>query len=267
MEVAAGMPAEGALVQAAACRMSYAQLFRVQRQGAVGYRVVNVESNACLELDTAGDRPRLRQQRCRDGAPEQSFEIEPATDGHVQIVNTRSSRCLGVRPTAAGESTAVEQLICNGTAAQLWLLSRTFFSSPHQIKVRHSGKCLEAPMGGVERTIVRQYPCSRTTAQLFRFESVAAGKFTLVNVGGNTCLDVPMSQLDDGVQLWQWPCNGTSAQWFRIEGVGEGHDRIVNVNSGKCLAIMDGAGADGVALEQRTCSSADNQKWAVAVVP
>jgi hypothetical protein len=264
LELVGGQPGSAAL-HVQVCRASFTQLFRLDQLSPGAYRLVNLQSSGCLEVAATGGEGEvtLRQAACQSNAVEQSFRIEPSGAGYVRISSLKSGHCFDAPGSESGEAASVALAACKGSPGQDWLPSRTFLPSPHQIRVQHSGKCMDASMGAVERTTVRQQACTGDDGQRFRLEGAGRGKFTVVNVAGGTCLDVPMSQLADGIQIWQWSCNGTAAQWFRVEGIGGQFDRIVNVNSGKCLAVTDSGGLDGAAIEQRTCSGADNQRWAI----
>jgi hypothetical protein len=255
-----GVGGDGFL-QAEACRSDYAQLFRSEQLSLGTYRLANVHSGGCLEVEGGAveDGVKLRQVACQDDALEQSFRIDPSGGGHVLLVSLKSGRCLDAEGGPPG------QRACNGTVGQDWLPSRLFLAAPHQLRVRHSGKCAQASMDAAAQAVLRQYPCTRADDQLFRVENGGGGRFAFVSVSGGTCLHVPTSQPVDGISIGQTACSRTDAPWFRIEGVGGGFDRIVNLDSGKCLAVRDSGGLDGAAIEQRTCSGADNQRWSIAV--
>jgi hypothetical protein len=86
---------------------------------------------------------------------------------------------------------------------------------------------------------------------------------TAVARHSNLCLNVPSSQLVNGVQLDQLSCNGSNAQNFRFQPIAGATNtyNLINVNSNKCLGVQNNSLANGAKIIQNTCNSSASQQF------
>jgi hypothetical protein len=252
----------GGYAQTFTCDASATQFFRLSATREDVYRLADLQSVSCLEVEagSVADFAKLKLSRCDAARPEQGFRIEETTPGYVRLLVEKSAKCLDVYYSSTADGSTVQQFLCNGTAAQDWLLNRSFVLRPHELRAKHSDRCLDSP-GLAAGTTLQQLTCNGSGSQTFRIQARGRGLFSIVRNQGGLCLDVKSSDLADGAPLQLWTCNGSTAQFFRFQPLGGGYDRIVNENSGKCLQVVGGRSDDGAVIEQSACTDAESQRW------
>ncbi|MGS2646281.1 RICIN domain-containing protein [Streptosporangium sp. LJ11] len=134
---------------------------------------------------------------------------------------------------------------------------------------RNSGKCVDARAAATANgTVVQQYACNGTTAQLWRFQPTSGG-FHRVNNGNNDAQawDVTNVSTADSapVQLWSYS-GGNNQQWQAVEEPG-GFYHFVNRHSGKCLDVPGASTGDSVQLQQYTCNGTTAQSFSLGSPP
>ncbi len=157
---------------------------------------------AWLEAFNRGDRTTLlnfleKEYPSRGATPNQQFQISKRGNGYYQLVARHSGKCVEVPAAFTTDRVQLEQRNCNGTAAQLFQLTlsssttansnTTSMSSQvveritdkgsYKILNQNSGKCVEAPAGATNGTIVQQNTCNETNAQIWQFVGVDSGYY------------------------------------------------------------------------------------------
>ncbi|MFF5246413.1 RICIN domain-containing protein [Streptosporangium sp. NPDC000095] len=134
---------------------------------------------------------------------------------------------------------------------------------------RNSGKCVDARAAATANgTVVQQYACNGSAAQLWRFQSTSGG-FHRVGNGNNDAQawDVKdVSTADSApIQLWSYS-GGNNQQWQAVEEAG-GFYHFVNRHSGKCLDVPGASIGDSVQLQQYTCNGTAAQSFSLGTPP
>ncbi|WP_440104671.1 RICIN domain-containing protein [Streptosporangium sp. H16] len=134
---------------------------------------------------------------------------------------------------------------------------------------RNSGKCVDARAAATANgTVVQQYACNGTTAQLWRFQPTSGG-FHRVGNGNNEAQawDVTNVSTADSapIQLWSYS-GGNNQQWQAVEEPG-GFYHFVNRHSGKCLDVPGASTGDSVQLQQYTCNGTTAQSFSLGSPP
>src|SRR5262245_24890597 len=80
-------------------------------------------SAKCLDVSASGtaDGTRLQQYTC-NGTGAQSFRVQDAGGGQVNLVNTNAGKCVDVDHSGSADGTHIQLWTCNGTAAQAFTL-------------------------------------------------------------------------------------------------------------------------------------------------
>ncbi|GAA3421534.1 RICIN domain-containing protein [Streptosporangium vulgare] len=134
---------------------------------------------------------------------------------------------------------------------------------------RNSGKCVDARAAATANgTVVQQYACNGSTAQLWQFQPTSGGYYR-VNNGNNAAQawDVTNVSTADSapVQLWSYS-GGNNQQWQAVEETG-GFYHFVNRHSGKCLDVPGASIGDSVQLQQYTCNGTTAQSFSLGSPP
>ncbi|GAA4203275.1 RICIN domain-containing protein [Streptosporangium oxazolinicum] len=134
---------------------------------------------------------------------------------------------------------------------------------------RNSGKCVDARAAATANgTVVQQYACNGSTAQLWQFQPTSGG-FYRVNNGNNTAQAwdvVNVSTADSApIQLWSYS-GGNNQQWQAVEEPG-GFYHFVNRHSGKCLDVPGASIGDSVQFQQYTCNGTTAQSFSLGNPP
>ncbi|MFF3442685.1 RICIN domain-containing protein [Streptosporangium sp. NPDC002721] len=134
---------------------------------------------------------------------------------------------------------------------------------------RNSGKCVDARAAATANgTVVQQYACNGSTAQLWQFQPTSGG-YHRVNNGNNAAQawDVTNVSTADSapVQLWSYS-GGNNQQWQAVEEAG-GFYHFVNRHSGKCLDVPGASIGDSVQLQQYTCNGTTAQSFSLGSPP
>ena len=132
----------------------------------------------------------------------------------------------------------------------------------YEIKVAHSGKCLDINAAGTANGVnVQQYSCNGTGAQLFQLAPDGAGFYRITNANSGKVLDVAGWSRADGGNIHQWSWHGGDNQRFRVVGKGGGQWEIRSKWSDKCVDVAAWSTADRANVQQWTCNDKANQRW------
>jgi hypothetical protein len=120
----------------------------------------------------------------------------------------------------------------------------------NQIANFHSGKCVDSVRAG---TVVQQFACNGTVAQLWRTAPTDSGYFELVVAATGQCMTVDNASQNPGAGIHQQPCERKfNQQWTtRASGV-PGWPMLVARHSGMGLTIKSESLLDRAPLVQDT---------------
>jgi hypothetical protein len=125
----------------------------------------------------------------------------------------------------------------------------------NQIRNLHSGKCVDVD-GGSQRegTVVQQFSCNGTVAQLWRKVALdSSGYFELVVASSGQCMTVDNASQADGAGVHQRQCTGAfNQQWTTTASGVPGWPFLVARHSGKGLIIKSESLLDRAPLVQDT---------------
>ena len=85
-----------------------------------------------------------------------------------------------------------------------------------ELKVKHSGKCVDIPGGGSANGLqLQQYDCNNSGAQKWQKIINADGTYTFKNPQSNKCFDLNGGSATAGNKIHLWDCNGGGAQKWK----------------------------------------------------
>jgi hypothetical protein len=149
-----------------------------------------------------------------------AFQVVPPPPGGypapIALRTGLNKDCLQPINKSTDQGAAIVQVVCDATAAQVWILQNVGNGNFHVMNAL-SGLCLDARGSATNRTPVQQWTCNGITNE--NWEMVGGG-FSVnfksrVAGSSNFCLDVPGGQTTVGLAMQIYGCNGTASQlWF-----------------------------------------------------
>ncbi|WP_082567476.1 arabinofuranosidase catalytic domain-containing protein [Pelomonas sp. Root1217] len=131
-----------------------------------GRAIKNEYNGLCLDdhnSATAAGSP-VVQWTC-NGSAAQQWNIVPAADGYVTIVNVKSGLCLDDTDGKTAPGSTIQQYTCNGQAVQQWRLVNADGGQLNIVN-RNSNLCLDDFNGGkTPGAEVRQWQCTGGVVQ------------------------------------------------------------------------------------------------------
>jgi non-reducing end alpha-L-arabinofuranosidase len=128
--------------------------------------IKNAYSGLCLDdynFATTAGSPAV-QWTC-NGLTVQQWNIVPAADGYVTIVNVNSGLCLDDTDWKTAPGSAIQQWTCNGLPVQQWRLVNAYNGQVNIVN-RNSNLCLDDFNGGTTPgSEVRQWTCTDAALQ------------------------------------------------------------------------------------------------------
>jgi len=119
------------------------EVIRVDLQAAPGlYQLVASHSQKCLDVPewSLNDGMPVIQWAC-NGGDNQTWRLEPTSDGYSRVIAQHSGKCLDVSGVSTDDRAEIIQWQCHGGANQQWRLE--IVGEGYQLVARHSGKCLD----------------------------------------------------------------------------------------------------------------------------
>ncbi len=171
---------------------------------------------------------------------------------------TRTATPTGSGPTATATRTPTATATSGGG---------TIANGAYRIINKNSGKCVDAAAAGTANgTVVQQYACNGSNAQVWQFVSAGGGYYKILTQN-NTAQGIDVtggtSATADGVKLQLWANGGASNQLFLAVSEGGGYYHLSAQNSGKCIDVPGASVADAVQLQQWTCNGSAAQSFQV----
>ena len=248
MDVQQSSAQDGATVQQWSWNQSSAQRWRLDLSAAGRYRIVNVGSGKCLDVEgrsnTAGAK--ISQYQCH-GGENQAFRFD-------RFANATPPVSVPVPPPASPVP-AVSSVRAPG---------RTLYTG--MIHSRATDKCVDVERASTaEGANVFQWSCNATAAQIWDVVDLGRNEIAFIAQASNKVMDVQGGDRRSGADVRQYSWNGSPTQRWRMENVERGFSKIVNVGSGKCLDLDGAQNNDGAEIAQHDCHGGANQQWRIEV--
>lgn len=229
---------------------------------------ISVDSGLCAEVDgavSAGQN--VEQQPCVGfRTPQQNWAIDENV-ANMQISpyqgpNDLSGQCLEVAGGAAADGANVQIADCSGALFQQWTFE--WVGNGHQIKVAHSGKCLE--MTGGEGGNLQQATCSTAASQVWSLTPPNASYFVFPQ---HTVATPPQRFLElvgTNIQQGENTATATKMWFFTPSNDGLQLQNIQTLQCGEVAGFSTNNGGDAN-VQDAACTGGTNQEWRLQPVP
>lgn len=130
------------------------------------------------------------------------------------IVSSSSGLCLEATGTTAGAT--VVQNTCSGAVAQKWTFQNFGGNQYEFISAATPSLCLNVKNASkADGAKLEIWNCSGGSSELWGFNPISSGVYSITNVNSGTCVDVSASSTSIGLQMEIWSCNGgTNQNWL-----------------------------------------------------
>ncbi|MFI7544770.1 RICIN domain-containing protein [Actinoplanes sp. NPDC049599] len=133
-----------------------------------------------------------------------------AADGYRQIIN-RTGVCLEVDRARGGNGADVTVDWCSYAGMNQYWVLEPVGEGYYQIRVQHSGKCLDVRAGRFDDgTQIQEWTCAGVNNQHWKLVDARNGYYTIVARHSNKCLDKA------GWNVVQWNCTGVHWQRWKL---------------------------------------------------
>jgi len=128
-----------------------------------------------------------------------------------------SNKCMNVSGGSTANGAVIIQWSCVLTNNNLWRVDHQA-DGYHTLKVKHSGKCLDAPLGAGAGAQLQQWDCHGGDNQRWDLQYVFGdASYRLRNKYNGLCVDVYGASQGDGTAVIQWYCHtGNNQRWFGL---------------------------------------------------
>lgn len=189
------------------------------------------------------------------------FRFVTHSDNTVEIVNSRSGKCLDVFAGSMDDGGAVQQEPCTGAMHERFRLSVR--ARPFHLIARHSTKCLEVVGSSMANgAAIQQSAClgSQQDNQDWIVQAAGtSGNVTLWTVRAEHSGRCLTADLESPV-LFQTQCDGSVMQRWAFVTDDEGYVHIETA-TGACIAIVGAAMGDGAPARTAACTPGDEQRF------
>ncbi|KQV09941.1 MULTISPECIES: RICIN domain-containing protein [unclassified Kitasatospora] len=221
------------------------------------YRITNAKNGKALSVASG-----VLGFASSGSSAQQLWMLSDTGNGHRTLLNSATGTLLDVSGAATNDGATVGVFQPTTGSNQSWQLRSTAADSWKALRLRHSGKCVEAqnasPAAGVP---VVQDACDGTTAQQWSLRAGnTPGYVSVVGRNGGQCLDVSGIATWDDAPVVQYTCNDGANQQWSVRTTGVGYVTLMARHSGKCLDVLAASTGDNAQLVQRPCTGGSSQQ-------
>ena len=189
-----------------------------------------------------------------------------ASSGTPEVASGYAGKCLDDYRNNAASGAYADLWSCNGTAAQQW----TYDANSQQVMIH--GKCMDIQGAKYDNgRIIDLYKCNGQANQKWKLMGN-----TIVNPHSNRCLNAPMNQ--NGQQLQIWNCDGRTSEIWQFThyvvastggsgsgsgggGVSVGSPEVASGYADSCMDDYRNNAANGAIVDIFTCNGTAAQQW------
>jgi hypothetical protein len=138
-------------------------------------------------------------------------------------------------------------------------------NGPYKITNKNSAKCVDAANAGTANgTIVQQFTCNATNAQVWQLVATDSGYYKILSQN-NTAQgwDVNAAGTTDGTKIQLWANASATNQQFQTVAETGGYYHLVARHDGKCVDVAGSSTADSVQLQQWSCNGTAAQAFQI----
>lgn len=242
-------------------------VFTPQRDGS--YVITNEQTGKALDVQSAiAQSGATVQQYEPNGSDAQKWYLKDSGSGWY-LQSALGNWVLGISGGATSDGTSIALYAPDDSDAQKFVLS-----SPAIIKTGASTRIssalvdkfvLDIQSGSYSNgAAVQLYSWNASDAQLYKFEEVGNGIYTIENVNSGKLVEVPSGQTANGSGIAQYSANGTVSQRWAVIDFGT-TQAFVGMRSGKALDVPGGTTSDGQRIQLYTPNWSAAQRWALSL--
>ncbi|MFF4259749.1 RICIN domain-containing protein [Streptomyces sp. NPDC001663] len=247
------------------------QQWKFVQQTSGYFKIFNVASGKVLGVQNQSTANGAKVLQWDDNNTlDHEWAIAPNPAGGFTATNRISSKFLEIPSASTTVGTAAGQWSDTGCACQRWNLTQialpTLSTGQYRLVNKNSGKFLEIP--GASTTVGKQagqWVNTANNCQLWTFQSVSGGAWTVKNVNSGLFLDNNGST-SAGAAVVQNSSSGASSQKWTLTDAGGGYFKLVNSASGLVADVASASTANGALIVQSADNGADDELWQVVRV-
>lgn len=263
----------GAILQSQTCSGSDYQSWKMTKDAANYFQIINQGSGKCIDL-TGGSTSTgtiLQQWGCSSGADYQKWNISDQGGGEFAIISKYSDLAMDVSGASKNDGANIIQWTWTGGDNQKWVFPEATTSgldgSVFSLVNVKANKCLSVKNDSNDTgAIMVSNSCTGSAYQSWALQADSSGHYALVNQGSGQCMDIPGGSSDAGVIMQQWNCSGGDWQKWILTEQSTGQYTIKSVYTNQVLDVWGGSTSDGASIIQWTekTSNNSNQLWTLS---
>ncbi len=247
------------------------QKWKFVQQTSGYFKIFNVASGKVLGVENQSTANGAKVLQWDDnGTLDHEWAVAPDPAGGFTAVNRISGKLLEIPSASTTVGTIAGQWAPTGCACQRWNLTQTALPSlatgQYRLINKNSGKFLEIP--GASTTVGKQagqWVNTANNCQLWTFQSVSGGAWTVKNVNSGLFLDNNGST-SSGAAIVQNSSSTANSQKWTLTDAGGGYFKLVNAGSGLVADVASASTANGALIVQSADNGADDELWQIARV-
>ncbi|PPS69867.1 MULTISPECIES: RICIN domain-containing protein [Streptomyces] len=247
------------------------QKWKFVQQTSGYFKIFNVASGKVLGVQNQSTANGAKVVQWDDnGTLDHEWAVAPNPAGGFTATNRISGKYMEIPSASTTVGTAAGQWSDTGCACQRWNLTQTALptlsTGQYRLVNKNSGKFLEIP--GASTTAGKQagqWVNTANNCQLWTFQSVSGGAWTVKNVNSGLYLDNSGST-SSGAAVVQSASSGASSQKWTLTDAGGGYYKLVNSASGLVADVASASTANGALIVQSADNGADDELWQVVRV-
>lgn len=272
LDVASASKADKANIQLYNSLTTPQQVFEITYLGDGYYKIVNTNSNKCLDVEGAGTQNGTNvQQFTYNNEDRQKWVIQVSEDGYYyNIVSKHSGLYLDVYNGSSENGANVQVWEKNNSAAQKWKFiawgkdnGQTISDGDYHIStVADINQTLDVYAGLTEnKANIQIYNSLNNPLQVFHVTYLGDGYYKIYNTNSGKCLDIPGDTGTSGSNVQQYDWNGGNGQQWIIKEAGNDCYYIISKWNGMYLDADEGQNKDGTNVQVWVGNQSAAQKW------
>lgn len=268
VDMTAGHTGNGTRTQLYGWNNSKAQQFEFIRQSDGSYEIVNVNSGRALDVYNADPyNSAVVQLFDRNNTEAQRWFVRDAGNGYY-LQSALGNWVFDIAGASTANGTAIALYTPNGTNAQRFMLAsvdsgistgvNTWIASRNDLNM-----VFDIDGGSYSNNAhVQLYRWNATEAQVYRFQQVGNGVYTITNAKSGKLVEISGGAMGNGGTLGQYQDNGTAAQRWMVRKVGNGIS-FFNANSYRVIDIPSAGMYSGNKLQSYAANGTGAQQWVI----
>lgn len=266
VQIAGDGLSSGAATELGTAAGSGSQRFIFTRQDDGSYVIENEASGLVLDVQSAKPSNGAKvQQYAANGTDAQRWFIRDSGSGYY-LQSALGNWVIDIAGAQASDGTSVRLYEPNGSSAQLFMPASADVTAPQGVisigSVLDNRFVLDVKGASTaNNAAVQLYAWNQSDAQLFTFEEVGNGLYSIVNVNSGKVVEVSGGKTADASKVAQYADNGSLSQHWSLRQSDSGSYVLLSNKTGKALGIASGKAESGKQLQIYTPNGTAAQEW------